>query len=384
MRPRVIIIVFLIMLVIGSLGYAIGIVLQAPEDFLASLNPARPKVQSAPILVSPAHDIEFVDSDITLVWSSPNELSVNQIYALRIWANDLPYQEIWTIDSKVPIQQIIDSFSVDYGNYFWQVAILNRDANGVYKSMGSDWSAVSVMRRLRRASIPAEPYNEMSATAQQFYDLGLDLTATIDAVHLFIHQHSVTDEQFSYAPDYSDAVELMYDFSQGESSELPHLQCDGRSTAMITILRELGIESRLVFLYRSDPGWLSQHTVLEIFNPERQRWQVHDVGSDFYYVDSKSGDRVNAASILFGSHLDLLGCPISGGDCSAEVMAKSLPYFGALRYGYTFDVWVNPDRFDLSARFVGQDDQNLAEFIGDGYPQRVTIQMDSWLELECC
>ena len=61
-------------------------------------------------------------------------------------------------------------------------------------------------------------------------------------------------------------------------------------------------------------------------------------------------------------------------------LAAPIAYFEALRYGHTFEVWVNPDRFDLSERFGGQDDQNLAEFIGKGEPQRVTFRLDSWLE----
>ena len=69
---------------------------------------------------------------------------------------------------------------------------------------------------------------------------------------------------------------------------------------------------------------------------------------------------------------------MEGGDCTAEVMEESASYFNALRYGYTFDLWVNPDRFELSTRFEGQDNKNLVEFISGDDPQRVTFRMDSW------
>ncbi len=219
----------------------------------------------------------------------------------------------------------------------------------------------------------------MSDTARHFHDLGLSASQLIDAVHLFIHRNSKTNEQRSYLPDYSDAVDIMYAHFQGESAEMPRLLCDGRSTAMLTVLKELGIESRLIFLYKSGRGWISQHTVLEVFNPDIQFWQIHDVADDFYVVHKPTGIRVNAKSILFDSHDELVGCPVDGGPCSAELAAESLAYFEALRYGHTFEVWVNPDRFDLSGRFGGQADQNLAEFIGKGDPQRVSFRMDSWL-----
>ena len=151
---------------------------------------------------------------------------------------------------------------------------------------------------------------------------------------------------------------------------------------MLTILKELGVESRLVFLYRSDPGWLNQHTVLEVFNPDTQFWQTHDLSKDIYYADGESRIRVDAESLLFGPHDDIVGCPITGGPCSADLSAPGLAYFGAMKYGFAYEVWVNPDRFDLSARFEGQENQNLAEFIGDGHPQRVTIRTDSWLARE--
>ena len=246
--------------------------------------------------------------------------------------------------------------------------------------MGSEWSDIIELQRLRRPRIPAKASEDMSAAARQFADLGLSGSELIDDVHLFIHENSKTNEQLSYAPDYGDAVDLMFRHAQGETAELPHLLRDGRSTAMLTILKELGIESRLVFLYKDVPGWISQHTVLEVFNPETQYWQTHDLGEDFYYFVAESGIRPNAESLLFDSGVDVLGCPVNGGDCSAERAAPWLSYFEALRYGHTFEVWVNPDRFNLSSRFAGQDSQNLAEFIGKGDPQQVTFRMDSWLQ----
>ena len=218
-----------------------------------------------------------------------------------------------TVDSRVPVAEIIDSFSLDFGMFYWQVGVLSLSGEGRYEAMGSDWSAVSQLQRLRRARLPAKAYDEMSPTARHFSDLELNASQLIDAVHLFIHENSKTNEQLSYSPDYSDAVELMYAHSLDETAVMPRLLCDGRSTAMLTILKELGIESRLVFLYQSGVGWISQHTVLEVFNPDIQFWQVHDVADDFYVVDEPTGIRVNAESILFDSHDDLVGCPVDGG-----------------------------------------------------------------------
>jgi len=371
-----------LLLLVGAAGFGIGQIIQAPDRALTLLRGEAPDSQRFPAPVSPADGSEFVDSDIALHWSWKRGLAANQRYALRIWTDGKPYQEIWTADTKVSVEQIIDSFSLSVGKFYWQVAVVNLDADAVYESTGSDWSEVSVLQRLRRERIPAKVYDEMSATAKQFHDLHLGASELIDAVHRFVNENSLTNKQLEYAPDFSDAVQLMYDHSQGLTSEMPRLQCDGRSTAMLTVLKELGIESRLVFLYMSEPGWLNQHTVLEVFNPDTQYWQVHDLSSDVYYSAGEPEIRVDAVSMLFGKHTNIVGCPIAGGPCSADLSASGLAYFGAMRYGFTHEVWVNPDRFDLSARFEGQDMQNLAEYIGDGHPQRVTIRMDSWLDLK--
>ncbi len=365
---------------IGGAGYVVGSFLQAPGEFLATIQRSTPHAQVAPEPLAPLSGSEFVDSDITLTWSWAPGLAENQVYALRVWAEDHPRQEIWTVDSLAPVSEIIDSFSLDFGKFYWQVGVVSLSAAGRYEDMGSEWSSIVELQRLRRPSLLAKPYDEMSHTARHFYELDLSASQLIDAVHLFIHENSKTNEQLSYSPDYSDAVELMYEHAQGETSEMPRLLCDGRSTAMLTILKELGIESRLIFLYQSGKGWISEHTVLEVFNPDIQFWQIHDVAGDFYVVDEPTGIRVNAESILFDSHDDLVGCPVDGGPCSAELAAGAISYFEALRYGRTFEVWVNPDRFDLSERFGGQEDQNLAEFIGKGDPRRVSFRMDSWLE----
>lgn len=378
MRLRIIALVILLSALVAGSGYLIAAFLQTPGKLGTAIAGTPSAKQAAPMLVSPARGSEFVDSSISLTWHWSGGLAEDQTYALRLWAEELPYREIWSMRSQISVGQVIDSFSISFGKYYWQVAVLNLDDRGSYQSMASEWSAVSALQRLRRARLPVSAYAEMSATARQFADLHLSSTDIIDAVHRFVHENSATDEQLSYAPDYSDAVDLMYRHSQGSTGDLPQLLCDGRSTAMLTILKELGIESRLIFLYQSTPGWISQHTVLEVFNPDTQFWQLHDVGEDFYFLAEEPNIRVDAESLLFDSRDDIVGCPIDGSACSVEIAEQSVRYFQALRYGFTYEVWVNPDRFDLSARHEGQDNQNLAEFIGAGAPRRVTFRLDSW------
>ena len=378
MKAKLAVLIVFLAALSGIVGYFLGSAL--PHQNLGITRPQRSTAvpHSAPTLVAQFDDSEFVDSDIYLEWRWTAGLAHNQRFALRIWTEELPYREIWTVDSRVSVAEVIDSFSVEVGSFYWKVTVVNVDETGNFASSGSEWSAEFHLRRVRRLSILSKDYSEMSGIAQQIHDQNLNLSETIDEAHRFIQENSIPDLQQDYDADYGDAIELMFNYAQGQSSERPHLLCDGRSTAMLTILRELGIESRLVFLYSPVPGYLAQHTVLEVFNPERQRWQVHDLARDFYYVDMTSLERVSAARILFGPRKNLAGCPIAGGDCNTQVIQESIGYFDALRYGWSFELWVNPDRFPVSRRFEGQNGQNIAEFISDGNPQKVTIRMDSW------
>lgn len=378
MNAKLVIFVIVLTLFTGIGGFILGSALPDQQRGFHLPQRVTPVSQSAPALVAPADGSEFVESNLELEWRWHAGLLENQFYALRIWSGELPYREIWSVEARVPVAKEIDSYSVDLGSFYWKVAVVNVDASGNFDGMGSEWSSEFHLRRVRRLSILPNKYTEMSDASRQIYDQRLSPTEMIDETHRFIQANSITDYQEDYDADYGDAIALMLAYSQGQSDERPHLLCDGRSTAMLTILAELGIESRLVFLYSPVPGYLAQHTVLEVFNPELQEWQVHDLAWDFYYVDLKSRERVSAQRILFGSREELAGCPIAGGPCNDQVMQKSVGYFDALRYGWTYELLVNPDRFPISRRFEGQDGQNIAEFISDGHPQKVSIQMGSW------
>jgi len=381
-KAKLVAIIILLSMFTGIGGFILGSAL--PNQNRGFYLPQRgsPLSQSAPALVSPADGSEFVDSNIELEWRWDAGLNENQFYALRIWSAELPYREIWSEEARVSVAEAIDSYSVDLGSFYWKVAVVNVDATGNFDSRGSEWSEEFHLRRVRRLSILPKQYADMSGIARQIYDQNLSSTETIDETHRFIQVNSIPDFQKDYAADYGDAIALMFEYSQGRTDDRPHLLCDGRSTAMLTILRELGIESRLVFLYSPVPGYLAQHTVLEVFNPEGQTWQVHDLAWDFYYVHLESRERVSAERILFGRREDLAGCPIAGGACEARVMGESVGYFDAMRYGWTYELWVNPDRFPISRRFEGQDGRNIAEFISDGQPQKVTIRTDNWEHLD--
>ena len=197
----------------------------------------------------------------------------------------------------------------------------------------------------------------------------------------FIHRNTDITQQGDYAADFSDAVQMIFDYSQGES-DAPQLYCDGMSTAMLTVFREVGIESRLIFLYSAASGWFSQHTFLEVFNPDTQQWEVHDPTFNLYFVDTVTGERASIERLVFGDLETLAGCATDG-TCSREALTDSVEqYLAAFRTGHVPDeVWINPNRINISQRITGQENNNFPEFVArmTGHNQRNLIfRFDSW------
>jgi len=337
---------------------------------------------SAPLLLSPAPNVEFITSDQTMTWEWP-ELQAEQVFVLRVWFGEdsAAAQEIWLAEKQHNIQDMVDAYSRDVGAYYWQVAVVNRNAEGGFDSMGSDWSEIRTMQRVRRLTLEPYPLEAQSDMAryfsQQDFATQFDL---INALRDFIHENTDATQQLSYEADYSDAMQMLFNHSQGISAA-PQLYCDGMSTGMLTILRELGIESRIIYLYGEGNGWINQHTTLEVFNTETQHWEVHDTTFNRYFIDTETGERASIERLVFGNIESITGCTTAG-TCDPQALTDSIGiYLGALRYGYTPEVWVNPNRLNISRRVDAHDNHNFPEFIANlsGFQQRDLIfHFDTW------
>lgn len=318
-----------------------------------------PATVGAPEPVSPEDGIYFVDSDVTLKWDWPPGLGRDQTYAVQVWFNDLPAQEIWTGSTSLNIKQAIDSFGRDVGPFHWKVVVINASAQKGFQGTASAWSPVQTLNRVRRIIPTPLPESEMSDSAK--YVLAQNLpsdTGRIDFARHYINIYSIYGKPEPGKPDRSDTLEKLYLHSQGKGPA-PVIECDGLSTMMLTLLKELGIESRLIFLYANGGTGIGEHTVLEVFNPDTQHWEVQDPTNDVYFVDTTTNQRASIARLVFGSMDTIRPCD----GCNAEKAAKAAAHFQAYRIGYTDTFYVNPDRFDVSQRFRDEHNHNLAEYL---------------------
>lgn len=332
----------------------------------------------APLPVAPEDEAKFVDSNLFLNWTWTPGLADSQAFAVRVWFEDQPPIEVWTGETAINAQSLIDSFVQDQGTYYWQVAVVEFSETNGFEEMGSEWSPPRTLNRVLRLGITPLPEPEQSRMAHYFAAQNLPPTRLIDEVRSFIYTYAEGGSQEHFEPDYSDALEQIYAYYLGEIDTPPHLLCDGRSTAMLTLLTELGIESRLIFFYgaHDDSRAIGQHTAVEVFNPEAQRWELHDPTADIFFVDAETEERASVERIVFGPLDTITGCHATG-DCDTAHVEERAIFFQAFRYGYTNTFYVNPDRFDISRRFPENDHRNLAELL-TGNPREFTFILDVW------
>ncbi|MBN1310929.1 MAG: transglutaminase domain-containing protein [Anaerolineae bacterium] len=359
---------FLVGISSGFLGELINTAPTSTEDL--SLHALAPKP------LSPPDHLEFVDSDVLLQWEWPQTLAAEQVFAVRIWYEDESPIEVWTEETTISAQEYIDSLSRDLGAFHWQVAVINYSSQDGFESMGSEWSPLQTLNRVRRFVPTPYPVSQQSDLARFIAEQQLPLrTEVIDYARHYIYANSASDYQEPGDPDRRDALDAMLRYSQG-NDEIPHLLCDGRATAMLTLLQELGIESRLVFLYRDNGDSIQEHTILEVFNPDTQRWEVQDPYRDVYYLDVESQERSSVERLVFGALDNIVVCDEAACRQDQED-SDAMGYFAVFRYGWSNTFLVNPDRFSVSKRFPDHDDANLPEYLSSK-PRELIFQFDAW------
>lgn len=331
-----------------------------PTPSAAPTLTVTPATIGAPEPVAPGDESYFVDSDVTLKWDWPPGLGKDQTFAVHLWVDNQPPQEIWTGGQSLDVKQAIDGFNRDVGAYHWQVVVINASAQKGFIGTASEWSPIQTINRVRRITPTALPEAQLSDTARLMKSKRFTSTdELVDYARNFIYTYSkYAGKSEPGKPDRSDTLEKMYLFSLGKGPA-PITECSARATAMLTLLAELGIDSRLIFLYADNGNSVGEHTELEVYNPDTQRWEITDPNYDVYFVNTANGERASIAQLVFGPLDSTRPCDT----CDPQAAAKASSHFEAYRIGYTDTFYVNPDRFDVSHRFSSEKNHNLAEYL---------------------
>ena len=89
-------------------------------------------------------------------------------------------------------------------------------------------------------------------------------------------------------------------YSKGLGSK-PHLSCGPRAYAMKEVLDSLNIKSRIVDLFglsSSEVSKVSPHTLIEVFEEDKQSWVLQDPDFNVAYTDKTSNNYLSVREIL--------------------------------------------------------------------------------------
>ena len=182
-----------------------------------------------------------------------------------------------------------------------------------------------------------------------------------DKIRQFVHQssiHRIDDELYTYIYD-SDRILEMLEASYLEKQPPPGLECWTRSNAMIRLAYSAGVRTRQVIVYRPIDGYLS-HTLLEVYNPATDAWEMQDPEYNMFYIDTEQTRRASITDLVTNSYDAFMPCSDEN-TCGWDISSQEhhdpkvlYEYFGLATYpdGETAIVLVNDDRFPFSETFM--------------------------------
>jgi hypothetical protein len=163
-----------------------------------------------------------------------------------------------------------------------------------------------------------------------------DPATKFDLVRGFIHEHSrhKSDAEFRRISGNKNLMaEGLIAHATGQVSEPVHMECSRRSNLMAAVMRELGYQTRIVYVFDTDAkekGKLRSHTFLDVLNPSTGQWESHDPDYDFFWRSISSGERVSVfempedLSKIEPCHMTLCGWDLVSDEGREAVVIRDL------------------------------------------------------------
>ncbi len=184
--------------------------------------------------------------------------------------------------------------------------------------------------------------------------------AKMETLNNFVHGNSVHNTDAEYWDDFKHkprTLDKLLAFAKGRSDKPPHMDCSTRSKLLLPLIRRAGFEVHMIDIFRYDPKYLS-HVVVEVKNPENQKWEIYDPTYQIFWRNDKTGERtgvremVESADFHFTPCHDEKRCGYDREDVDWPPAPSLKTYFGYAVLmddeGSGYEVINNPARFDPS------------------------------------
>src|SRR5688572_1459451 len=206
-----------------------------------------------------------------------------------------------------------------------------------------------------------------------------DFDGKVDFVRTLTFTHSVHEidrwhDQYAF---HTPTVVSLLHLNLLGTAERPHLSCGPRTLALNAILERMGIHTRVVHIFDSDPSSLQSHTYLEI-SDDRTNWQIQDADYNIFYERVDGQRRVDTLTLLTEDPARVVPCSAPGRcgwkENGAEILRDQ--YFDFMIYdlmqsGQRSNVAVvNLAKVDLTKRYSDQGGQTIEEILTNLYNVR--------------
>jgi hypothetical protein len=165
-----------------------------------------------------------------------------------------------------------------------------------------------------------------------------------DRLRALVNQHSThqIDEEFHGYWGKPDIYARFLAAVQGRGPN-PHMECSSLAGMLRSLLREMGVASRGVAIFRrTAAGMWQSHSFLEVLNQDSRTWEIQDPDYDVHWIDASIGQRVGITELIkgdLGAHV-----PCNHAECGWHVTSREHIAVEALRSYFVIAVVNDPDR----------------------------------------
>ncbi|PZP56609.1 MAG: hypothetical protein DI586_03080 [Micavibrio aeruginosavorus] len=96
-----------------------------------------------------------------------------------------------------------------------------------------------------------------------------------------------------------------------ERNSFPPMECSYRSGTLVSMLKSAGYEAHDLVIPKNEDNF-SDHVVVEVLNPDTQKWEIHDPSYDVNFVSSKDKAPLDIKQMLTIDKDDYKPCNFAG------------------------------------------------------------------------
>jgi lysophospholipase L1-like esterase len=141
-------------------------------------------------------------------------------------------------------------------------------------------------------------------------------------------ERKIDDDFYSYWADMPYILSMLMRRGHDFKTYKPHLECSTRSAVMYALLQAMGVDTKVVVVYPDNTK--ISHTYVEVYNPDRQAWEIQDPYIDAYWVFKTTHAKASTEDMLRHNVMNTFIPCRSEQDCGYNELSRSVASYFSL------------------------------------------------------